>query len=112
MPTIQAQGQTIDCPIGANLRKVLLEHDIALYTGPATVVNCRSLGTCGTCCVTIDGPVSELTWKEKGRLNFPPHLGAGTFAKKRRLACQVEVLGDIRVTKYEGFWGQLDTVRW
>jgi ferredoxin len=108
MPTIQILGQTITCPMGANLRKVLLENQIPLYTGPAKVVNCRSLGTCGTCCVTIDGAVSELTWKEKGRLNFPPHLGAKSYAKNRRLACQVEVLGDIQVTKYDGFWGQGD----
>ncbi|MBE9032597.1 (2Fe-2S)-binding protein [filamentous cyanobacterium LEGE 11480] len=108
MPTITAQGQTFTCELGANLRRVLLQQGVALYNGGAAVINCRSLGTCGTCAVQIDGSVSPLTWKERTRLALPPHQGTGD----RRLACQVKVLGDIQVRKLDGFWGQGETVVW
>ncbi|HAO13481.1 MAG TPA: (2Fe-2S)-binding protein, partial [Planktothrix sp. UBA8407] len=35
MVQIQAQGKTITCDRGANLRKVLLENGIDLYNGQA-----------------------------------------------------------------------------
>ena len=91
--------------MGANLRQVLLREGLELYNGAATVINCRSLGTCGTCAVTISGAqgsVSPMGWKEKTRLSLPPHDGS----LDRRLACQVKVLGDIEVHKMQGFWGQ------
>lgn len=108
MPKVTAQGKTIECESGANLRQVLLKNGIDLYNGGATVINCRSLGTCGTCAVEIAGDVSEMSWREKARLSLPPHQ-PGT---QRRLACQVQVLGDIRVTKYDGFWGQGTQIQW
>ena len=50
----------------------------------------------------VEGPVSEPTAAEKRRLRLPPHRpNAGL-----RLACQCNVLGDINVTKHDGFWGQ------
>jgi ferredoxin len=104
MPTITVQGQTITCGKGANLRQVLLKHGLPLYNGNAKIINCRSIGTCGTCAVEIEGEVSPINWKEKTRLSLPPH----SSDKNRRLACQVEVRGDIRIKKYKGFWGQGD----
>jgi ferredoxin len=112
MPLVQAQGKTIECDLGANLRQVLLKHGVDLYNGPSPWVNCRSLGTCGTCCVAIEGPISPLTWKEKARLSIPPHLEMKSLARDRRLACQVQVLGDLKVTKFNQFWGESETVRW
>ncbi len=50
----------------------------------------------------IEGPVSEPTSVEQKRLRRPPHRPE----KGLRLACQVSVLGDVTVTKYEGLWGQ------
>ncbi|CAC5340271.1 MULTISPECIES: 2Fe-2S iron-sulfur cluster-binding protein [Planktothrix] len=108
MVQIQAQGKTITCDRGANLRKVLLENGIDLYNGQASVINCHGFGTCGTCCVEIEGEVSEPQWKEKTRLSLPPHSSSST----RRLACQVQVLGDIKVKKYDGFWGQGSQTAW
>ena len=108
MPKIIACGKTIECPEGANLRQVLLESGIDLYNGNARIINCRGLGSCGTCAIAAEGSVSPPAWKEKARLNLPPHAGP----EKRRLACQVKVLGDVRVTKFDGFWGQKDEVRW
>ncbi len=33
MPRITVYGQTITCDRGANLRRILLKHDISLYNG-------------------------------------------------------------------------------
>lgn len=38
--------------------------------------------------------------------SLPPH----SLDRNRRLACQTRVLGDIEVIKYNGFWGQGDSV--
>lgn len=108
MPTVKAFGKTINCSNGANLRKVLIENDIDLYNGNAKIINCMGIGSCGTCAVEIEGEVSEPNWKDKARRSLPPH----SPTKNRRLACQTKVLGDIRVTKYDGFWGQGDCVLW
>ncbi|WP_024545348.1 2Fe-2S iron-sulfur cluster-binding protein [Picosynechococcus sp. NKBG15041c] len=106
MPTITYGNQTITCNQGDNLRKVLLANKVALYNGNAKTINCHGFGSCGTCAVEIDGSISSQSWKEKTRLSLPPH----NPDKKRRLACQVSVEGDITVKKYDGFWGQGDTI--
>lgn len=43
--------------------------------------------------------------RERARLAFPPHTAAASAAGGLRLACQVRVVGDVAVTKGEGFWG-------
>ena len=102
MPTIDFAGQTVECLAGSNLRMVLLRARLPLYNGVARALHCRGFGTCGTCAVRIEGETSEPTRAEKRRLALPPHdLAAGL-----RLACQVSVLGDLKVTKYEGVFGQ------
>ncbi|NJN22126.1 MAG: (2Fe-2S)-binding protein [Leptolyngbya sp. RL_3_1] len=102
MVTITYQGQTVTCPVGANLRRVLLQHQLTVHNGGAQLINCRGLGTCGTCAVQIVGPVSEANWRDRARRSLPPH----DPQRHLRLACQTQVLGDIQVIKYEGFWGQ------
>lgn len=106
MPRITVYGQTITCDRGENLRRLLLKHDISLYNGGSKLINCRGIGSCGTCAVAIVGEVSAINWQEKARLSLPPH----NPDNNRRLACQVKVFGDIEVTKYDGFWGQGDSV--
>ena len=108
MPKVMAGGKTVKCVFGANLRKVLLENGIDLYNGRSHLINCRGLGSCGTCAVEVDGVVSPANWKDKARRRFAPHSGE----KNRRLACQTKVLGDVRVTKFDGFWGQGDDPVW
>lgn len=108
MPKVTAQGKTFECESGSNLRQVLLEHGIEVYNGNSKTINCRGLGTCGTCAVAVVGSVSEANWKEKARLGLPPHFSSNN----RRLSCQTKVLGDVRVTKYDGFWGQGSEVVW
>jgi ferredoxin len=108
MPKVTAQGKTFSCDPGSNLRKVLLEHGVALYNGNAKIINCMGIGSCGTCAVEVEGEVSEANWKDKARRSLPPHSPTAN----RRLACQTKVLGDVRVTKYDGFWGQGEDVVW
>jgi ferredoxin len=100
--TVTFQGQAVACAVGDNLRQVLLRHQLPVHNGGAKLINCRGLGTCGTCVVQIEGPVSEANWRDLARRSLPPHAPQ----RDLRLACQTQVLGDIQVTKYEGFWGQ------
>ncbi len=102
MPTVHVRDQAIDCPEGAILRDVLLEAGESPHNGGAAIANCRGLGTCGTCAVEIEGPVSPPTDRERWRLGFPPHDADSGL----RLACQTRVEGDLEVRKYGGFWGQ------
>jgi ferredoxin len=108
MPQVTAQGKTFECEFGANLRTVLLEQGIELYNQQATVINCHGLGTCGTCAVQIEGTVSEANWRDRLRRSLPPH----SPTQDRRLACQTQVLGDVKVSKYDGFWGQGSQLQW
>ncbi|NJL87513.1 MAG: (2Fe-2S)-binding protein [Leptolyngbyaceae cyanobacterium SM1_1_3] len=108
MPKVTAQGKTFDCPLGANLRQVLLQHQIELYNQQAQLINCRGIGTCGTCAVAIAGTVSEANWRDRARRSLPPHSLTGNL----RLACQTQVLGDLKITKYDGFWGQGTNLVW
>ena len=102
MPKVTAQGKTFECDRGANLRQVLLDNGIDLYNGQAKLINCHGFGTCGTCAVQVEGQVSEPNWQDKTRRSLPPHSATAN----RRLACQTQVLGDVKVTKFDGFWGQ------
>lgn len=104
MPTITANGQTFECDRGANLRSVLLNHGVPVHNPGATIVNCRGIGSCGTCAVHIEGDVSAANWRDRTRRSLPPH----TPDRELRLACQTKVLGDISVTKFNGFWGHKD----
>lgn len=102
MPTVRFRGTEIDCEEGAILRDVLLDAGESPHNGRADLLNCRGHGSCGTCAVAVDGPVSEPTRRERARLDFPPHDSDSGL----RLACQTRVEGDLSVEKFDGFWGQ------
>lgn len=108
MPKVTAQGKAFDVGVGANLRESLLEHDIDLYNGVATVLNCYGHSSCGSCLVQVEGRVSEPTALEKLRMAIPPH----SQYQDRRLACQTKILGDVSVTKFDGHFGTGDKVAW
>lgn len=108
MPSLLAQGQTIECDRNVNLRKILLQNGIDLYNDGANLINCRGIGSCGTCAVKVEGEVSAANWRDKTRRALPPHSPTSDL----RLACQTEVLGDVRVTKFDGFWGQSSQIKW
>jgi ferredoxin len=102
VPTVHFAGKAVECLAGSNLRMVLLRARLPLYHSVARALHCRGFGTCGTCAVRVAGAVSEPTPAELRRLALPPHDRAAGL----RLACQVNVLGDVTVTKYEGLFGQ------
>lgn len=102
MPSIEFEGKTVSCEQGANLRKVLLANGLSPYNGMADTLNCRGHGTCGTCAVKVTGEVSSLGAREKFRLSLPPHNKQSGL----RLSCQCQVIGDLKVGKFGGFWGQ------
>jgi len=108
MPQVTAYGKTFDCPSRANLRQVLLQQGVPVHNPGANIINCRGLGTCGTCAVQVEGEVSEAQWRELTRRSLPPH----SRDRNLRLACQTQVLGDVQVTKFSGFWGQDMTPVW
>lgn len=74
---------------GATLRTAMLQAGVTPHNGRAALINCRGLGTCGTCAVEVQGPVEPQQWTaaERLRLHFPPHAPPGN--QRLRLACQV-----------------------
>lgn len=108
MPQVTAQGKTFEVPYEANLRESLLDQDVDLYNGAAKLLNCHGHSSCGSCLVRVEGMVSEPTEIEQLRMAIPPH----SQHHDRRLACQVKVLGDVKVTKFDGHFGADDKVAW
>lgn len=103
MPIIDYNGQLIQCDEGMRLRDALLMNGESPHNGGARWVNCKGLGTCGTCAVDIiSGDVAPKNARETWRLDFPPHRAEQNL----RLACQVRVTSDLVVRKHPGFWGQ------
>jgi ferredoxin len=108
MAKIIGEGKTFDVDEGTNLRAALLAEDIDLYSAGAEIFNCHGHGTCGTCLVQVEGSVSVPTAAETNRTIFHPY----SLHKKRRLACQTKVLGDLLVTKFGGYFGDGDEFVW
>lgn len=92
----------LECEAGSNLRRVLRGAGAAVHNGQAAWLNCKGMGTCGTCAVQIEGPLPPRNRREAWRLSVPPHTADAGL----RLACQCLVEGDLRVRKHPGFWGQ------
>jgi ferredoxin len=102
VPTVRFGDRRIDCEAGATLRDVLLAAACSPHNGASDRLNCRGLGSCGTCAVAVDGPTNDRTDRERLRLRVPPHDPDDGL----RLACQTAVEGDLTVRKHPGFWGQ------
>ncbi|MDP2975221.1 MAG: 2Fe-2S iron-sulfur cluster-binding protein, partial [Anaerolineales bacterium] len=84
--TLQPIGRRIEVPAGTNLL------DAARLAGVELVAICGGEGTCGTCRVhPVSGQLSPRTLTEEAELS-DDDLTAGD-----RLACQAEVLSDVRV---------------
>lgn len=54
-PKVQVsyQGHTFSVLQGTKLRTALLQNGVSPHNGNAKLINCRGLGTCGTCAVEI-----------------------------------------------------------
>lgn len=100
MPTVTFVNEfrKVEAPSGANLRAVALEAGIVIDRQFFLGLSCKNRGLCGQCKVWVKdatlGATSPRTWKE--RLFFRRLQGW------RRLACQVQVLGDVEVWSAPG----------
>ena len=105
MPKIEFQGKQIE--IGTSdisLRKALINEGYSPHNGNSAWLNCKGLGTCGTCAIHFEGTANEPTPQEKWRLNFPPFKDG--LSQGLRLACQLKISGDCKIRKGQGFWGE------
>ena len=102
MPKIKFKGKEWECQKGEVLRNTIRKNGLSPHNGQATWLNCKGLGSCGTCAVEVEGSVNQHTNMEKWRLRFPPHK----WENGLRLACQVKVTHDLNVKKHDGFWGE------
>ncbi|MCR9152760.1 MAG: 2Fe-2S iron-sulfur cluster-binding protein [Croceimicrobium sp.] len=88
---------------GKSLRRALIEQGDNPHNGKSSWLNCKGMGTCGTCAIKVlKGHVPPLNARESWRLNFPPHKKQNQL----RLACQIELQGPLELEKYPGFWGE------
>ena len=92
---------------GTLLRTAMLRSGVSPHNEGARLINCRGIGSCGTCAVEVEGAVEPPTRsaRESLRLSLPPHTAGNTEARGLRLACQCTVQGDVRLRKNDGFWG-------
>lgn len=100
MPTIKfvSEKKEIQVPVGANLRAEAINAGVGVYRGIDKVAHCPGLGLCGTCRVIIVKGMENLSpmgvrerFKSKTSMAFIGH------EKDMRLACQVQVNGDVEV---------------
>jgi ferredoxin len=96
------KGKALEVEAGVKLRKALLDNELSPHNGAAKWLNCKGLGTCGTCALEVEGLIDPQNTREKWRLNFPPHQQSS----KLRLACQITVHDNLRLKKHPGFWGE------
>lgn len=96
MPKITFEKERIQvvAPMHSNLREIAVANKIPIYAGMAQVANCRGNGRCGTCRVELSGE----NIKPRNAVEETKLKGA---APTLRLACQIEVLGDM-VVKTQG----------
>ena len=82
---------------------MLIKSGLTPHNGSADWLNCRGLGTCGTCAVHIKNTLKELNKKEALRLSAPPFCKVD---KSLVLSCQTKVTEDLEIEKGKGFWGE------
>jgi ferredoxin len=104
MPTITFvnEKKSIEVPAGSNLRREALKAGVQLYPFPHNYANCLGMGLCTSCRVVVkkglencsqQGAYEKLTMITHP-LTFFARLG---HEKDLRLACQMQVNGDIEV---------------
>jgi ferredoxin len=87
--TFEKERLQVLVPMHSNLRQLAVSNNIGIYAGLAKVANCRGNGRCGTCRVEIQGSgIKPRNAVEEAKLKDVPNV---------RLACQIEVLGDLTV---------------
>ncbi|TFI53779.1 hypothetical protein BLD44_012190 [Mastigocladus laminosus UU774] len=107
MPRVLAQGKTTERTGGTNLRNILLQNGIDLYNSDAKVINCRLIDSCSLQ-MQVEGKFAEVNWRQEGRYSLPPHSPPINLG----LACQTQLLGNVKLTKFDGFWAEGSQVVW
>lgn len=95
------QWHDLEVEHGANLRQVLLAHNLSPYTALTRSLNCGGRGLCATCGVRFEGEAPPPThWHDRAaeRFGYP------------RLSCQITVERDItvRLLPEKRIWGTRD----
>ncbi|HKD74631.1 MAG TPA: hypothetical protein VKB76_04020 [Ktedonobacterales bacterium] len=88
--TFQRENKKVEVEDGESLRYVALDNDIPIYCHIFTIGNCHGNGLCGSDKVQVS-PASAVN---------PRTIAERIHLRKRqdlRLACQVEIHGDITV---------------
>ena len=94
--------QVLEAKAGENLRSCLMRNHLSPHNDSARFLNCKGIGTCGTCAVEVlEGTLPPAEGFELLRLSLPPHHNSN-----RRLACKIQVHSDLVVKKCPGFWGE------
>lgn len=114
MPKVKfvKEKKELEVPVGANLRAEAIKAGINLYPGLNgfgssinALVNCMGMGTCGTCRVLVTkgienaSPMTAMEWKTF-HVPIPDPLPSMAYIgneDKMRLACCLEVKGDMEV---------------
>jgi ferredoxin len=105
MPTITfvKEKKELQVPVGANLRREMMQAGIAVYSGPHKLLHCPGLSLCGSCRVLITKGMenaSPMGFMERTRLKMSiPYIGN---ENTMRLACQTQVIGDMTVENTPG----------
>ena len=96
MPTITfvRENKRVQVPEGDSVRYPGLENDVSVYCGWKKLANCHGIGLCGFDRVAVSPSVNAnpLSFSEKFWLRGDLKKNPNT-----RLACQVQVLGDVTV---------------
>lgn len=114
---VRLRGREILAAPGETLRSALLRRGLSPHNGRSKEINCRGLGTCGTCAIRVcQSSTAQLlpvarTGRENLRLSLPPHRPP--LAPQLRLACQCRIgpatAGPeppvLELFKHSGFWG-------
>jgi len=106
MPTVTFvnEKKSVEVPAGANLRSEAIKAGVQLYPFPHNYLNCMGFGACLSCRVMVkkglENCSSQGIYEKASFLN--PLNPLGFFArlgneKNMRLACQMQVNGDIEV---------------
>jgi ferredoxin len=104
MPTVTFvnEKKTIEVPPGANLRREAIKAGVQLYPVPHNYLNCMGFGLCNSCRVIVkkglENCSKQSSFEKLSMLTNP----MGFFARignetTLRLACQMQVNGDIEV---------------
>lgn len=114
MPIVKfvKEKREIEVPKGANLRREAMKAGVNIYPGLAGLappgnkyLNCHGFGLCGTCRVNVvkgmenTNPMTAIE-NLKFKVPLPDPVAALAYignSDKMRLACKLEVNGDIEV---------------